>query len=55
MSINEKQKYCSKQMDTMYPEVKRLENPHKYYVDQTQKLIDLKKTLILEHKKQFEG
>ncbi|NLC96715.1 MAG: nicotinate phosphoribosyltransferase [Erysipelotrichaceae bacterium] len=53
--IREKQKYCNSQMASMYPEVKRLEYPHKYYVDQTQRLIDLKKDLILEHKKQFEG
>ena len=52
--IKTKQIYCNVQMGTMYPEVKRIENPHKYYVDQTQKLIDLKKELIFEHKKQFE-
>ncbi len=46
----EKQKYCNEQMRTLYPEVKRLENPHGYYVDLSRKLLDLKKKLILEAK-----
>ena len=54
MTLKEKQEYCEKQMATMYPEVKRLEKPHQYYVDQTQTLIDLKKSMIFEHRKQFE-
>ncbi len=48
----EKQKYCTEQMKTLYPEVKRMENPHGYYVDLTRKLLDLKKRLILEAKSQ---
>ena len=39
-------------MATLYPEVKRMENPHGYYVDLTRKLLDLKKKLILEAKSQ---
>ena len=54
MTLKEKQEYCEKQMATMYPEVKRLEKPHQYYVDQTQTLIDLKKSMIFEHRKQYE-
>ncbi len=42
--------YCKKQLDTLWDEVKRFENPHKYYVDLSQKLWDIKHTL-LEHKK----
>lgn len=48
----EKQQYCKEQMATLYPEVKRMENPHGYYVDLTRKLLDLKKKLILEAKSQ---
>lgn len=51
-TIKEKQAYCNEQMDTLYPEVRRLEKPHKYYVDLTKKLLELKKSLILEHRKE---
>ena len=40
------------EMKTLYPEVKRSENPHGYYVDLTRKLLELKKALILEAKAQ---
>ena len=49
-SLEERKKYCVKEMDTIYPEVKRLENPHLYYVDLSKRLLELKKTLIEEHK-----
>ena len=39
-------------MKTLYPEVKRAENPHGYYIDLTRKLLELKKALILEAKAQ---
>lgn len=51
-TIIEKQAYCDKEMKTLYPEVKRSENPHGYYVDLTRKLLDLKKRLIKEAKGQ---
>ena len=51
-SIKEKQNYCEQEMATIYPEVKRLENPHGYYVDLTRKLLELKKELILLAKSQ---
>lgn len=51
-SINDKQKYCEKEMETLYPEVKRSENPHGYYVDLTRKLLLLKKELIKKAKEQ---
>ena len=34
-------------MDTLYEEVKRIEKPHKYYVDLTLELLKLKKELIV--------
>ncbi len=51
-TIEEKQKYCEKEMATLYPEVKRTDNPHGYYVDLTRKLLELKKELILLAKSQ---
>ena len=43
--------YCKEQMDTLWDEVKRLRNPHNYYVDLSQKLWDLKNDLINKNKK----
>ena len=51
-SLKEKQEHCNKYMQTLYPEVKRLENPHTYYVDLTKKLLMLKKELIKQAKNQ---
>ena len=41
--------YCKEQMDTIWDEVLRFENPHKYYVDLSQKLWDEKQRLLLQH------
>ena len=38
--------YCSSQIDTLWNEVLRFENPHNYYVDLSQALYDEKKRLI---------
>jgi nicotinate phosphoribosyltransferase len=43
--------YCSAQMDTLWEEVKRLRNPHNYYVDLSDKLWNLKRDLIDKNKK----
>lgn len=51
-TIKEKQAYHAEEMKTLYPEVKRAENPHGYYIDLTRKLLELKKALILEAKAQ---
>ena len=51
-TIKEKQAYHEQEMKTLYPEVKRSENPHGYYIDLTRKLLELKKALILEAKAQ---
>ena len=45
-----KQKYCNDEMNTIYEEVKRLKNPHEYYVDGTKDYVDLKNRLIYETK-----
>ena len=38
--------YCLEQVDTLWDEVKRFENPHTYYVDLSQKLWDVKYGLL---------
>ena len=45
-SLEEKRRYCEEQMNTLYPEVKRNEKPHEYYVDLSEKLRKLKEELI---------
>jgi len=47
--IKDIRKFCEEQIDTLWDEVKRFENPHKYYVDLSQQLWDLKHSLIKEH------
>ncbi len=51
-NIFEKRDYCNEQMKTLYPEVRRIEKPHKYYVDLSEKLLNLKKQMIREAKMQ---
>ena len=48
-----KQKYCNEEMKTIYEEVKRLKNPHEYYVDGTENYINLKNRLIRETKQKI--
>lgn len=43
--------YCKKEIDTLWDEVKRFENPHTYYVDLSQKLWDIKHNLLRQGKK----
>ena len=49
-TAKEKKEYCAKEFETIYPEIKRLQNPHEYYVDLTEKLLNLKKELIARTK-----
>ena len=42
--------YCMKEVDRIWNEVKRFENPHTYYVDLSQKLWDIKNILLRKHK-----
>ena len=49
--IRERQKYCQREFDTLYSEIKRLKNPHEYYVDLTDRLRELKNELIRLHTK----
>ena len=45
-SLKEIAKYSKKELDSMWEEVKRIENPHKYYVDLSKKLWILKNNML---------
>ena len=45
-SLPDINKYCAEQLDTLWEEVMRFENPHTYYVDLSQKLWDVKRQLL---------
>lgn len=47
--VEEIRTYCAAQIDTMWEEVLRFENPHRYYVDLSQTLWDEKQRLLSEH------
>lgn len=44
--IQEIRAYCAAQMDTIWDEVKRFENPHAYYVDLSEPLWKLKREML---------
>ena len=46
-SIHEVRDYCKAQIMTLWDEVKRFENPHKYYVDLSKKLWNIKQGLLM--------
>ena len=43
--------YCKKEQETLWEESRRLVNPHKVYVDLSDKLFDMKKELLSEYSK----
>ena len=45
-SLQEIQDYCREQVDTLWDEVKRFDNPHKYYVDLSDKLWNIQHDLL---------
>ncbi len=49
-NIHDIQKYCKDQLDLIWDEVKRFDKPHRYIVDLSQKLWDIKDQLLKEHK-----
>lgn len=49
-SIDEIRDYCAEQIDNLWEEVKRFENPHTYYVDLSEELWRIRKELIEEYK-----
>ena len=48
--IDDIRNYCKEQVDTLWDEVKRFENPHDYYVDLSPDLWEIKNKLLNEHK-----
>ncbi len=48
-SLKERQAYCEKEYQSMYPEVTRIRSPHIYYVDLSDALRNLKNNLIKYH------
>ena len=48
-SIEEIKAYCKEQVDTLWDETLRFENPQTYYVDLSQKLWDMKNRLLEEY------
>ena len=50
-SLDEVRTYCLSEVDKLWDEVKRFDNPHKYYVDLSQKLWDIKYQLLKNHGK----
>lgn len=49
--INEIRDYCAEQVDALWEEVLRFENPHKYYVDLSQRLWNVKHQLLEDYSK----
>ena len=47
-TLEEARAYCAQQVDTLWEEVKRFENPHNYYVDLSPKLWQIKHELLKE-------
>ncbi len=48
-TLEEVRGYCKAQVETLWDEVKRFDNPHDYYVDLSQKLWDMKYGLLKNH------
>ncbi|MBR6114757.1 MAG: nicotinate phosphoribosyltransferase [Oscillospiraceae bacterium] len=46
-TLEEIRAYCAEQLNTLWDEVKRFENPHGYYVDLSQKLWDIRNDLLM--------
>ena len=49
-SVKEVQQHCKDQLETIWEETLRFENPQTYYVDLSQKLYDLKRGMLDEHR-----
>lgn len=47
-ALSEIREYCAAQVATLWDEVRRFENPHRYYVDLSKELWELKQALLSE-------
>jgi len=45
-SLSEISEYCKKELDTLWDEIKRLNNPHKYYIDLSYELWNLRNDML---------
>ena len=50
-ALSEIREFCRQQVNTLWDEVRRFDNPHKYYVDLSKPLWDLKQKLLQEYSK----
>ncbi len=50
-NVHEIKKHCEKEVGRLWDEVKRFEFPHKYYVDLSPELWDMKDSLLKKHSK----
>ena len=50
-SLKEIRRHCAEEIDGMWDEVRRFDNPHNYYVDLSEKLWQIKNSMIAEHRK----
>ena len=50
-NLDEIRRYCLEQVDTLWDEIKRFDNPQTYYVDLSQKLWDIKYGLLKKKSK----
>lgn len=50
-SIHQVRAYCQSQIETLWDEILRFENPHEYYVDLSKQLWKMKSNLIEEYQK----
>ena len=49
-SLKEIKSYCKQQVDTLWDEIKRFDNPQTYYVDLSQKLWDIQQELLRKNR-----
>lgn len=54
-SLKEKIAYCNSEMESIYPEIKRIIKPQTYYVDGTVEYVNFKKNMILELRNKARG
>ena len=45
-TLPEIKQYCAEQLQTLWPEVMRFDNPHQYYVDLSEELMALKDEML---------
>jgi nicotinate phosphoribosyltransferase len=50
-ALVEIRRHCAEEIEGMWDEVRRFNNPHNYYVDLSQKLWDIKHNMISEYRK----